>query len=135
MKSKKIFIVYCIWICFIWSNSLLPATQSSSLSGSLSYQLYSLLHLPIDFELFHTFIRKCAHFSEYAVLGGLAVFSFNCWKSGIGISVLIACLDETLQLFIDGRSGQISDVLIDSAGIICGFFIIFFLVKHFLKKD
>lgn len=135
MKRKKIFILYVIWICFIWSNSLLPAPQSSNLSGSLSYQLYSLLHLPVDFELFHTFIRKCAHFSEYAVLGGLAAFSFSCWKKGIGTSILVACLDETLQLFIDGRSGQISDVLIDSAGILCGFFIVFFITKHFSKKD
>lgn len=135
MKSKKIFILFCIWICFIWANSLLPATQSSELSGGLTYQLYHFLHLPIDFELFHTFIRKCAHFCEYAVLGGLALLSFGYRKRGLGISILVACLDETLQLFIEGRSGQISDVLIDSTGIICGFFIAFFFMKKLFHQD
>lgn len=33
---------------------------------------------------------------------------------------LIACIDETLQLFSFGRSGQMTDVVIDTCGVILG---------------
>ena len=29
-------------------------------------------------------------------------------------------LDETIQLFVDGRAGQISDVWLDVSGAVCG---------------
>ena len=47
--------------------------------------------------------------------------------------LLIASLTEIIQSFKDGRSGQVSDVLIDFAGYLIGSFIlffIFFLINH-----
>ena len=38
----------------------------------------------------------------------------------IGLSILYSCTDEFHQLFINGRSGSIKDVLIDSIGILIG---------------
>ena len=34
--------------------------------------------------------------------------------------VLTALTDETIQLFSDGRSGQVTDVWLDSAGVLTG---------------
>ena len=73
-------------------------------------------------------LRKCAHMTEYAVL---AVFLFLMFASyGIPmkwrislvliIAVLYAAGDEFHQLFVPGRSGQVKDVFIDSAGILIG---------------
>ena len=42
---------------------------------------------------------------------------------------MIAAMDETLQLFVDGRSGQFSDVLIDSMGALMGIVLLVGLKK------
>ena len=34
--------------------------------------------------------------------------------------VLVASMDETIQLFVSGRSGQMSDVMLDSVGALVG---------------
>ena len=73
-------------------------------------------------------LRKCMHASVYFVLG---ILIFNCLKtfkiSGgktviipIGIAFLYACTDEFHQLFVDGRTSQFTDVLIDTFGAILG---------------
>lgn len=124
MKKKLFWILYICMIFFIWGNSLLPANNSSMVSGGLSYGIYQFLHLTMDFDIFHSFIRKCAHFSEYALLG---IIGMNCSTKENQIKMIllcigISCLDETIQLFVEGRSGQLSDVLIDSCGTILGYF-------------
>ena len=74
-------------------------------------------------------IRKTAHFSLFALLGIFAYISASLTfiKKGShfiqkdAIISLIFCLlyaisDEIHQLFVSGRSGQITDVLIDLSG-------------------
>ena len=46
------------------------------------------------------------------------------WCEGIGI--FYACTDEIHQLFVPDRSGQLTDVLIDSIGLTLG--LLFFLM-------
>lgn len=73
-------------------------------------------------------LRKCMHASVYFVL---SILIFNClktfkisgWKTiiiPIGIAFLYACTDEFHQLFVDGRTSQFTDVLIDTFGAILG---------------
>lgn len=122
IKNKYMFLFFCLWALFIFSNSMLPAQESSDISGGISYKIYELLNLNIDFQLFHTFIRKCAHFIEYAILGVFAGFSFKkeyFWKIFV-LCILVSSADESIQLFVEGRSGQISDVLLDSIGSFTG---------------
>ena len=80
-------------------------------------------------------IRKLAHFGEYLVLGlltaGLAarlrgkLLHLAAW----GYAVVVACFDEFLvQRLSEGRSPQWTDVLIDSAGALCGCIGIVFVV-------
>ena len=68
---------------------------------------------------------------EYAGLGFLLAmntgagivpvfFSYQDRKSKFHSSVLSAFIDETIQLFVEGRSGQITDVWLDMAGIYMG---------------
>lgn len=72
----------------------------------------------------HHFVRKLAHFSEYALLAGCVSFALqpvisNCYKlaalSEI-ITVLYALSDEIHQFFVPGRVCAMKDVLIDSLG-------------------
>ncbi len=88
------------WLLVIWGHSCLPAAQSGAESGALLVVVQDLLPRMTDHVL-----RKCAHFAEYAVLGALTA---------------AALCDETIQLFVPGRSGQIADVWLDTAGYLTG---------------
>lgn len=81
-------------------------------------------------------LRKLAHMTEYAVLSSLIFFGLWDIKNfkiqyplAVFISFLYACTDEFHQLFIGGRSGQIKDVLIDTAGAIIGAGLMLIIVK------
>ena len=73
-------------------------------------------------------VRKTAHAMEYAVLGLLTAGAYirrgTSIRKGIlvpwGIAALYAASDEFHQLFVPGRSGQVSDVVLDSAGVLAG---------------
>ncbi len=73
-------------------------------------------------------VRKGAHFSIYAVLGGLIFLLIRQYRPGflhslinsVILSMLYACSDEIHQVFVPGRAGRISDVLLDTAGALCG---------------
>ncbi|MGN1344627.1 MAG: VanZ family protein [Traorella sp.] len=119
MKKRILYVLLIGWICFIFSNSLVVGHQSSEYSQGISYQLYCFLNLGFDFEFFHSLIRKSAHFIEYLILGLLAYTTSKDFKKAMLIGVLVACFDETIQLFVDGRSGQFSDVVLDSMGVCC----------------
>ena len=106
-------------------------------------------------------IRKTAHASEYACLAISLVIT--CWQlhawrcdkkaaiSPLGrrvtlvgvtafiIAVLYACSDEIHQLFIDGRAGQVADVLVDASGAAIGCLLMclamyVFLERHLVKR-
>ncbi|ANU10170.1 VanZ family protein [Planococcus antarcticus DSM 14505] len=117
------------WMAVIFYLSHQPGSASSDLSSGVVVALLNFVeqvapNLEFDIDSFHTFVRKNAHFFAYFLL---SLLSFNAWRSsgfrglkqlllGLGMCVLFATTDEFHQLFIDGRSGEARDVLIDSAG-------------------
>ena len=127
---------------FIWSRSLQSAAVSLEQSESVNGLLAALFGEAILNEEFHMFIRKVAHFAEFAVLGiewGIA------WRR-LGVPRWIVCVagpltaacDELLQLFSVGRSAQITDVLLDCAGYACGIAAVWAVClvwKKIKKKD
>lgn len=86
-------------------------------------------------------IRKLAHFSIYTVVGILLMALVSTYqikeKNKIIISIIIgityACSDEIHQSFIPGRSPMITDVIIDTMGVILGILLIL-LGKVIIKK-
>ncbi len=91
-----------------------------------------------------TFIfRKICHFSEYLILSIISfafIESLNklklllCLLYSFIFSVIYAITDEIHQTFVDGRSGQVTDVLIDTSGVIVGCLIIYFIYKKIQVK-
>ncbi len=71
-------------------------------------------------------IRKLAHFTEYLILCLLLINALTLsnvkhkYLVSIIICILYAFTDEYHQTFINGRNGQIFDVLIDSSGSLLG---------------
>ena len=87
-------------------------------------------------------IRKIAHFSLYAIVGIMLMslactYEFTEFKRG-GLSFLIglmyACLDELHQFFISERSAQITDVMIDSMGVLFGILLVMLIYKIYTSR-
>lgn len=51
------------------------------------------------------------------------------------IGLEYAIIDEIHQLFIDGRSGQVSDVIIDEIGFAIGIIFVLIIINLFKKGD
>lgn len=130
--KKKLFwhLLLIAYVIFIFSNSLTPAEQSSAESGFVLKTVHQVMNAAGLKALWLTehVIRKCAHFGEYTLLG---VLLFKSMKN-VSFSqparrqlhtilmFFIPFVDETLQLFTKGRSGQISDVWLDMSGVAAG---------------
>lgn len=141
-KTGIIRILMVLTVCFIWIHSFIPA----DLSGNESMRwvvwlnhVFSFLHLPFYFSGDHI-VRKLAHFSEYALLGVESTLFFY-WSGRLKercglhhlmyLGLTVAFLDETIQLFTPGRSGEIQDVWLD----FLGFFIAALIVLLCRKKN
>jgi len=73
-------------------------------------------------------VRKCAHFAEYAILTFCA---WQLWQSTprprtfTMLTVLFyACSDEFHQSFVPNRGSRLTDVLIDSLGMLFALWVI-----------
>lgn len=113
------------WILFIWSRSLFPGPASSSQSNFVAALLEPLFEaLGIrDWSQMTFLVRKAAHFLEYTVLGALLALTReeeSAWWPRALVGVATPSADETIQLFVPGRSGQVTDVMLDCAGAACG---------------
>ncbi|GIN15414.1 hypothetical protein J32TS2_07700 [Shouchella clausii] len=148
MYNKAIvsWIAAILWMATIFLLSHQPANDSSKLSlGVLDFFMQSLSammpQVEMHADLLHTVVRKGAHFGAYFILGILMLNGLRqVGGKGVKAAVLALCLcflyaitDEIHQLFIPGRSGQFTDVLIDTAGAATGIGI-FSLVLHLFRK-
>ena len=105
-------VLCALWLAVIFGHSLMPAEASKAESGGLLAWLSALFPF-----LTQHLLRKLAHASEFALLGFLLA---QCLCGQI-IRPLLAGLicalaDETIQLYVPGRSGEVRDVWIDFAG-------------------
>ena len=139
----------------IWGNSLVPGEGSGSLSLMVmrwGREALAALGLP-NAWLTNFVVRKTAHFTEYALLG---VVTMRAWRphlpKGAAASprrgawvpraacaaatalalVLTPSIDETIQLSVAGRTGQLPDVLLDCAGAATG--VALTLFASFLRR-
>lgn len=86
-------------------------------------------------------IRKMAHFSIYTVVGLLSmalVSTYNIKEKNrliitLTTGIIYASSDEIHQSFVPGRSSMITDIVIDTMGVILGILLII-LGKKIIKK-
>ena len=119
-------------IVFIFSNSMQIGDVSETASGRvllLMKKVFNRLGMPgAANHLTDHIVRKLAHFCEYALEGFLLMlclrvytrhfFKHVSWPMLGGL--LTALTDETIQLFVPGRSGQVTDIWIDFSGVMTG---------------
>ena len=136
LRNRKAVIAWLavfMWMGVIFYFSHQPGDVSGETSGRIVEMISGAVTTVLPFvdipeEGLHFVIRKGAHFSVYAVLG---LLSFNAFlQSGVKgkkalffawlLATAYAGVDEYHQTFIPGRSGEVTDVMIDSAGAITG---------------
>ena len=136
--EKRFRLCLALLICnlaFIWGNSLLPG----SVSGAFSDWVKELLAAIFPGDGFSAggggLLRKIAHFTEFACLGGLFTWLFSMLRRPVllapGCGFLAACVDETIQIFVPDRGPSVFDVGIDTAGVAVG--VTLLLLFHYIK--
>ncbi len=144
-------------IIFFFSAKPSDASEESSMAVAKAFvsvyedatntQIEQSVRLELLQSIDH-FVRKTAHFCEYALLActySLHLYAIKRKKKWmislpILLSFLYAGTDEFHQLFVPGRSGQFSDVVLDTVGGASGtlfFYIIMLLLQrmHQYKKS
>ena len=148
-KSVVWFIITIVWMTVIFCFSAQPADVSTDTSlhvgmtiGKMSVPDFSKLpkEEQMDYAKKIEFpVRKMAHATEYAILGclltnlcrSLSMKKAYMWSWLMGSAY--AATDEFHQLFVPGRSGQITDVMLDSVGCLTGCLLIY-LILCIVKK-
>lgn len=155
-KDKVLIILAIIWmgVIFMFSAQVSDESKSSSnkVTSAVVNTVISIKKENISEEKRQkiiedkTFIvRKSAHFTEYFILGLILILYLQTKEKlapkyiilAIIFCVLYATSDEIHQLFVDGRSCKIMDILIDTCGsslAILGFTSIYKLTTN-LKKQ
>ena len=137
IKKVLLFIGVILVSLQIYGASSQVATESAEVSGKITKKIVKVITTVKKvepekvnnlYETVHHFIRKTAHFLEYALLSFLVFLLAKCYNLRTGMCILISlgyCLlfaifDEWHQLSVEGRSGEIKDVMIDFCGSIAG---------------
>ena len=142
--TKKIimWILVIMWmgVIFFFSsyNGIDSTTQSKGFLYNTLGKIIDIFDKDITIEekeilidKLDTPVRKVAHASVYLILAILVCLALDNYKidikklliSAFIICVLYAISDEIHQTFIDGRSGEIKDIIIDSIGASIGLFL------------
>ena len=147
MRGPKVWRIVCALLLianltFIWGNSLLEGKKSAKMTTAVVQMDKSVRSKSVDeVKTIRRIVRKSAHVLEFASLGLL--LAWGCQMADVtGVSLYTlppfggltaACIDETIQHFVPGRSSELMDVWVDAAGVLIGM-ILFFVGYHVWKK-
>lgn len=143
-RRRGAFLAVFLWVLFIWGHSLVQGGASQAESGVFVTLARPFLEaIGVRDPATQSFIvRKCGHFSEYLVLGLLVHHAARPDWSHMttrlaAMLLFIVCvpsLDETIQIFVPGRSSAVRDVFIDLAGAATGLLIAALFFRHRAEK-
>lgn len=132
MKIKKIIkiIILILWMLVIF----LLSNQTGSESTGLSDKLICSMMSNCNPDIYSFIVRKIAHFMIYFILGIFTIMNFKLSKENI-INTLLICViyafsDEIHQMFINNRSGELRDIIIDSIGSLSSILLFYKLKKR-----
>jgi len=132
-------IVVILWILLIFALSAQTGEQSAGLSSQVTKIIIKTVTwvMPMDTNVrtidkmvqkFNNIVRKFAHAGLYLGLGILVINSnikkdtkgFKPYVYAVIFCMVYAVTDEAHQTLVAGRTGQVSDIVIDTTGAIVG---------------
>lgn len=141
------------WMGVIFTYSDQPGDESGRTSGHAAQTICKTVNnvfhlnwtedeLMANAERIDYPIRKLAHMTEYGILACFAFFAIIAWPiRGKKLywlpllwSFVYAITDEVHQLFVEGRSGKATDVLVDTAGAAIALLIVMLIYKLVMRK-
>ena len=142
IKNKRtiIFVLIILWTLFIWENSIDTNEVSQDKSQYVVEKVEPIVNVKaIDKDMVSAqtnfIVRKAAHITEFLVLSVLWSVYIGCFSKErsqihkiiltICICLLVAVIDESIQIFSVGRTASVKDVFIDLSGIVLGRFILY----------
>ena len=133
---------------FIFSNSMVMEKKMTKRESGILKAVETVVQkftdrpLNLDTKAAHTRLAKLAHLGEFALFSFVftaAVYAF--WRETkpflwriLFVGGFIAVTDEHIQLVTAGRSSRVSDVMIDSCGVLIGYALSSFLIRKIRKK-
>lgn len=133
MKRCILYILLGVIVVFIWDNSMQNGGSSDGFSiffAETFAPIVNKLGFHGNIWTLNRIVRKLAHLTEFTILGGVLYtilrryITYGTVIKTIGLGILIASFDEFIQLFSPGRSSQLSDVLIDTIGVVLGILLV-----------
>lgn len=143
MVNKKYFNIFLVilWMVFIFIMSSLEGDASNAKSYFIvdMFKNIGLVNNIGAEEALNFIIRKNGHFLEYLIL---VILIYRALKEYIDKKYIVilsiffvfiyACSDEIHQLFVVGREGKFSDVIIDTLGGVAGM-LLYKMIKKYNK--
>lgn len=110
------------WAAWIFASSCTVITRQQFVSGASTATHVNTKTVSTVWESFWWVFVKGYHVLEYTILTWLLIAAFSIfkrkpWLAGPG-AVTYAATDEWHQTFVPHRGGHITDVLIDSLGVV-----------------
>jgi VanZ family protein len=98
--------------------------------AAVIFALSSVPSLNSGLGTWDTVLRKCAHVTEYAILGFLLLRALGRELPALLLGVVYAATDELHQHFVAGRHASPVDLAIDTLGVLIGVLV----VRGFLQS-
>lgn len=144
MKRKILLILSWSAVLFVCAAIFWFSDKGADASNEQSSWIMMLCERIFGTSFTVFFVRKAAHICEFAALGFFSAIAFSySFKSirkvpfALAFSVLYAVSDEIHQLYVEGRAGQVRDVLIDTLGILGGIavvLVLYFIINKWRKR-
>ena len=130
------------------------SSQDSEKSSGISRKVTEIITNPIKsiqekpkqerekiLDEIESIVRKLAHFSIYTVVGVLLMALLSTYQlkemNRVSISLILGVIyassDEIHQCFTPGRGPAITDVIIDTLGVLLGILLVMLLIKIYKK--
>jgi VanZ family protein len=88
--------------------------------AAVIFTVSSIPSLSTGLGTWDTILRKAAHVTEYAILGGLLYRALVREPLALAVGIAYAATDELHQYFVRGRHASPVDVTIDAVGLAVG---------------
>jgi len=103
--------------------------------AAVIFAFSSIPSLGTGLGVWDTILRKGAHMTEYAILGLLLLRALGRELPAFALGIAYAITDEIHQHFVRGRHASPIDVLIDTAGLAIGIYLVSRLFQTRLTPD
>lgn len=157
MKKILSWLPFLLLVAFVFWNSLQVGERSEQMTEPVesifaSVSIFDSLTFYYEGEIISTetrpkeevirfFFRKLGHFVYFGFIALAAWYAlrrpfFSRYVRAFSLTVIVACIDEMIQTFVEGRHGSQTDVLIDSAGAFTALFFIgcIYTIRSFYNR-